>query len=68
MEGSIESAFEELDQIMAKLEEGELSLEESFSLYQKGMALVKLCNEKIDHVEKQLIVLHEGEENGDPDQ
>ena len=68
MEKTIETAFEELDQIMKELESGEKPLEESFLLYKKGMELVKFCNDKIDHVEKQLIMLNEGAEDGNTDQ
>ena len=38
-----------------------MTLEESFGLYQEGMGLLKLCNENMDHVEKQMLVLN-GEE------
>lgn len=65
MEKSIEQTFEELDQIMEKLESSETSLEESFALYEKGMKLVKSCGEKIDRVEKQMIILQGGAEDGD---
>lgn len=65
MEKSIEQTFEELDQIMEKLESSETSLEESFALYEKGMKLVKTCGEKIDRVEKQMIILQGGAEDGD---
>ena len=34
-------------------------LEESFGLYQEGMGLMKLCNENIDHVEKQMLQIDE---------
>lgn len=68
MEKTIETAFEELDQIMKELESGEKPLEESFLLYKKGMELVKFCNDKIDHVEKQLIMLNEGAEDGNTNQ
>ena len=68
MEKTIETAFEELDQIMKELESGERPLEESFLLYKKGMELVKFCNDKIDHVEKQLIMLNEGAEDGNTNQ
>lgn len=47
---------------LKKLESGESSLEESFQYYETGMKLVKFCNEKIDKVEKKMIVL---EENGE---
>lgn len=66
MDKSIEQTFEELDQLMEKLESSETSLEEAFACYERGMKLVKACGEKIDKVEKQIIVLQGGtEENGD---
>lgn len=49
---SLEEAFDKLDEILADLESDALSLEDSFTLYQKGMQLVKGCSEKIDTVEK----------------
>ena len=58
---SLEEALEELDTIMAQMEQGDTSLEESFLLYQRGMSLVKHCNDSIDRVEKQLLVLEEND-------
>ena len=60
MEKSIEQTFAQLDQILEKLEAKDTSLEESFSCYEEGMKLVRLCSEKIDKVEKQMIVLQGG--------
>ncbi|MCI9162800.1 MAG: exodeoxyribonuclease VII small subunit [Lachnospiraceae bacterium] len=60
MENSIEQTFAQLDQILEKLEAKDTSLEESFSCYEEGMKLVRLCSEKIDKVEKQMIVLQGG--------
>ena len=51
---SMEEAFQELDAI---LEGKDISLEDSFALYQKGMELVKTCNSKIDTVEKKMITI-----------
>ncbi len=65
MEKSIEQTFAELDAIMEKLESAETSLEESFALYEQGMKLVKACGEKIDKVEKQMIILQGGWEEDD---
>lgn len=59
---TLETLFEQLDVVTDKLEGEDTSLEESFRLYQKGMDMLKKCNEKIDRVEKQVLVL---EENGD---
>lgn len=56
---TLEDAFEELEEILEKLEEEDISLEDSFNLYQEGMKLLKYCNDSIDKVEKQLIVLGE---------
>ncbi|WP_394525378.1 exodeoxyribonuclease VII small subunit [Lacrimispora sp. JR3] len=61
-EKTIEETFSELEELIKKLESGESSLEESFQYYETGMKLVKSCNEKIDKVEKKIIVL---EENGE---
>ena len=66
MDKSIEETFEEMDRIMEKLESNDTTLEESFACYEAGMKLVKACGEKIDRVEKQMIVLQGGtEEDGD---
>lgn len=64
MEKTIEQTFEELNQIIEKLESADTSLEESFACYEAGMKLVKACGEKIDRVEKQMIVLQGGAEDG----
>lgn len=56
---ALEEAFIELDQIIAALEGNQISLDESFQLYHKGMEILKQCNSSIDKIEKQLIVLEE---------
>lgn len=58
-EKSLETVFEELDQLITKLETEENSLEESFQMYHQGMDLLKACNEKIDAVEKKMMILDE---------
>ena len=61
----MEEAFEELNELLTKMDSDQISLEDSFKLYQEGVQLVRYCNEKIDMVEKQLMILNEmGEENG----
>lgn len=60
----LEESFEKLNQILEELEKPEISLEDSFTLYQEGMKLLKTCNDSIDKVEKELIILSEnGEAN-----
>ena len=55
----LETAFDQIEQLLQKLQEGEVSLEESFRLYEQGMKLVQKCNENIDHVEKQMLQIDE---------
>lgn len=59
---ALEKTFEQLESVMEELEKEEISLEDSFRLYQEGMKLLKECNDSIDKVEKQLIILEEGQE------
>ena len=47
---SLEELFERLDRVIGGLEGEELSLEDSFNLYQEGMELVKCCNRTISDV------------------
>ncbi|WP_330399531.1 exodeoxyribonuclease VII small subunit [Lachnoclostridium edouardi] len=61
-EASIEETFAVLEEILEKMEGDDCSLEESFRQYQTGMKLVKSCHDKIDKVEKQMIVLNGEEE------
>lgn len=48
---SFERAFEELDTIVAKLESGELSLEESVTFYERGRLLSAHCQALLDQAE-----------------
>ncbi|MDR1017735.1 MAG: exodeoxyribonuclease VII small subunit [Lachnospiraceae bacterium] len=54
---SLEEGFKELDNIVSKMDDDEISLEEQFKLYESGIKLVKECNTSIDKVEKQMEVL-----------
>lgn len=56
---TLEEAFERLDEIMEALENRETSLEDSFQIYQKGMELIRQCSQKIDLVEKKVLVMDE---------
>ena len=48
---SFETAFEELEQIVARLESGELSLEESVKQFERGRALSEHCQNLLDQAE-----------------
>lgn len=58
-EASLETMFQELSSIIEKMQERDVTLEESFSLYERGMRKLKLCNEKIDTVEKKMLLLNQ---------
>ena len=58
-----EEAMERLEQIVERLENGDVSLEEAIELFQEGMRLSKLCGEKLDQIEKPIALLVE--ENGE---
>lgn len=59
---SLEELFGRLETVIGGLEGEELSLEDSFNLYQEGMELVKKCSSTIDEVEKKVLAL---DENGE---
>ncbi|MCC8163483.1 MAG: exodeoxyribonuclease VII small subunit [Lachnospiraceae bacterium] len=60
---NLEKALSQIDEILKKLQDRDVSLEDSFALYKEGMELLKLCNENIEHVEKQMKILaQEGED------
>ena len=52
-----ETALEELEQVVEQLESGDLSLEDSLAAFEKGVGLVKLCNQKLTEVEKKVELL-----------
>ena len=59
----LEEAFEKLEKTVEALEREDISLEESFRIYQEGMELLKQCNLEIDQVEKKVLVLNEDGES-----
>lgn len=62
---SLEELFEGLDGVITALEGEALTLEESFTLYQKGMDMLKECSKSIDMVEKKVQILDENGETHD---
>ncbi len=63
MEVSFEEALLELEGIVEKLEGGRLSLDESLSLFEKGIKLVKECDTKLKSADLKVQKLIE--ENGE---
>jgi exodeoxyribonuclease VII small subunit len=51
---TIEEGFEQLNELLRKMESNEVGLEASFDLYKEGVALVQTLNSKLDDVEGKL--------------
>ncbi len=50
----LEEALDSLEQIVEVLEEGKMSLEESLDMYEEGMALVKLCDARLESAQRRI--------------
>lgn len=57
--GDFETNLENIDEIIGKLESGELSLENSIKEYEKAMKLIKSSSEILDRVEGKIIKVSE---------
>lgn len=53
-EKKFEDAMKELESIVGKLEEGDLPLDESLKIFEKGMELSKFCYQKLNQAEQKL--------------
>ncbi|MBQ4046014.1 MAG: exodeoxyribonuclease VII small subunit [Lachnospiraceae bacterium] len=60
----LEQALGRLEEIIGRLEDRDIPLEESFNLYKQGVELVRYCEQSVSQVEQQLIVLQKGQEDG----
>jgi exodeoxyribonuclease VII small subunit len=54
-----ESAIAELDAIVKKMEEGDLTLEQSMALYERGLHLSRFCHARLEDAERRIEVLNE---------
>lgn len=57
MEKSFETSLAELEQIVSRLEDGDLPLEESLELFEKGIKLSRECRERLTSAERRIEVL-----------
>ncbi|MBX3656556.1 MAG: exodeoxyribonuclease VII small subunit [Ramlibacter sp.] len=57
---SYEAALEELEQLVARIESGQMPLDQLLSGYQRGAELLKFCRDRLEAVEDQIKVLDEG--------
>jgi len=54
---SFEECLAALEQVVEQIETGDMNLEESLSTFERGVGLVKTCNEKLSEVEKRIELL-----------
>ena len=55
-----EGAIAELETIVRRLEEGDLALEQSLELYERGVRLSRYCHARLEEAERRIEVLTEG--------
>ncbi len=60
---SFEAQLAELEKVVTKLEKGDLSLEESVTLFERGVHLSNACKKQLSSAESRIQVLLEPEEN-----
>lgn len=58
---SYDTALQELEQLVARLESGQLPLEQLMAGYQRGAELLTFCRDKLEAVEKQISVIDNGQ-------
>ena len=63
-EKSFERSLAELEKIVEKMEEGGLSLNDSLSLFEKGVKLARFLREELDKAEKKITILLKDEKGG----
>jgi exodeoxyribonuclease VII small subunit len=59
---TLEERFASIEDILNRMESGEISLDESFELYKKGLSEIKAANSSLDLIEKAMLVLNENGE------
>ena len=58
---SFEKALEELEALVARMEDGKLPLEESIAAYQRGAELVRFCESQLSDAQARIAILDGGE-------
>jgi len=64
MQKSFEKSLADLEQIVGKLEDGDLPLEESLELFEKGIKLSRECRSRLANAERRIEILMK-DSNGD---
>ena len=64
---SFKQSMDRLDEIIARLNQNEVELEEAITLFEEGLKLVKQCDAQLKQFEKRVSVLSEVKEEGEGD-
>ena len=59
---SFETTLEELESIVSRLEAGDLPLEQSLELFERGVHLSRECQKRLDEAERKVEILVKGED------
>ncbi|WP_144324367.1 exodeoxyribonuclease VII small subunit [Tepidimonas aquatica] len=62
MPATYEAAVQELEALLARLESGQLPLDELLTAYQRASALLDFCRQRLEAVEQQIRVIDNGQE------
>jgi len=54
-----EAAIAELESIVKKLEDGDIALEQSLALYERGVQLSRFCHARLEEAERRIDILNE---------
>ncbi|MEY2865830.1 MAG: Exodeoxyribonuclease 7 small subunit [Pseudomonadota bacterium] len=54
---SLETNLKELESIVSKMEQGDMTLEDSIKSYEKGMLLLKMCQNSLKEIEHKVLIL-----------
>lgn len=56
---SLEEHFENIEEIIGKMEKGDITLDKSFELYKSGLEEIKSANAMLETIEKAMLVMNE---------
>lgn len=56
---SLEERFEHIEEIIEKMETGDITLDKSFELYKNGLEEIKAANAMLETIEKAMLIMNE---------
>ncbi len=61
---TFEAALKRLEEIVQRMESGDLALEDSLGLFEEGVRLTRVCSQRLDEAEKKIALLTRDEKGG----